>query len=154
VTGSKAGPRPTVRAAGGLVRRAAPTRRRFRRADPEVVLIHRPRYDDWSFPKGKLDDGEDDEAAALREVHEETGLRCRVLAALGDTEYEDRRGRPKVVRYFLMEAEDPFDEDRFVPNPEVDEIRWLSPAAAARLLTYQHDRALLHRLPRRGRRRP
>jgi 8-oxo-dGTP pyrophosphatase MutT (NUDIX family) len=121
-----------------------------------VVLIHRPRYDDWSFPKGKLDDGEGDEDAALREVHEETGLHCRLGPSLGAIDYEDRRGRRKVVQYWLMEAEDPDHPDPVVPNPEVDEIRWLAPETAARLLTYRHDRELLERLPRlrpRGRRR-
>jgi len=139
---------PPVQAAGGVVRRRAG--RLGRRQ--EVVLIHRPRYDDWSFPKGKLDDGEGFEAAALREVEEETGLACRLVADLGETRYPDRRGRDKVVRYWLMEEADPTpDEAGFVANHEVDEIRWLRPAEAATLLTYPHDRTLLDRLPR-GRR--
>jgi 8-oxo-dGTP pyrophosphatase MutT (NUDIX family) len=137
----------TVRAAGGLVTR--PGRRHRGRRQPEVILVHRPRYDDWSFPKGKLDDGEAAEEAALREVHEETGLVCHLVELLGETHYDDRRGRPKVVRYWLME---PDQIDPFVPNDEVDELRWLDPDAAARLLTYPHDRALLDRLPRSRRR--
>ena len=84
-----------VRAAGGVVRRRVG---RLGRRHVEVILIHRPRYDDWSFPKGKLDDGEGFEAAALREVEEETGLACRLVADLGETRYADRRGREKVVR--------------------------------------------------------
>ena len=137
-----------VRAAGGVVTRPGP-RQRWRRQPDEVALIHRPRYDDWSFPKGKLDDGEGAEEAALREVHEETGLMCRLVALLGETRYEDRRGRPKVVCYWLME---PDRVDPFVPNDEVDELRWLDADGAATLLTYPHDRELLDRLPR-GRRR-
>ncbi|HEV2311416.1 MAG TPA: NUDIX hydrolase [Acidimicrobiia bacterium] len=140
-----------VRAAGGVVRRRVG---RLGRRHDEVLVIHRPRYDDWSFPKGKLDDGEGFEEAALREVEEETGLACRLLADLGETHYPDRKGRPKVVRYWLMERADPAAEtDGFVPNQEVDEVRWMKPAEAATLLTYPHDRQLLDRLPR-GRRPP
>ena len=141
---------PVVRAAGGVVRRRFRRTRFGRRAD-EIVVIHRPRYDDWSFPKGKLDDGEGVEEAALREVHEETGMACRILAPLGETHYPDRRGRPKVVRYWLMEPEDGAGGAPFQPNAEVDVLRWLPPEDADRLLTYPHDRELLSRLPR-GRR--
>jgi 8-oxo-dGTP diphosphatase len=130
-----------VRAAGGVVIR-----------DGRVLLVHRPEYDDWTIPKGKLDHGESWEDAALREVEEETGLACRLVADLGETRYPDRRGRDKVVRYWLMEEADSApDEAGFVPNHEVDEVRWLRPAEAATLLTYRHDRTLLDRLPR-GRR--
>jgi 8-oxo-dGTP diphosphatase len=138
-----------VRAAGGVVRRRVG---RLGRRRVEVIVIHRPRYDDWSFPKGKLDDGEGFEAAALREVEEETGLACRLLDDLGETRYPDRRGRPKVVRYWLMEPAAPAVAHGFVPNDEVDEVRWLTPAEAARLLTYPYDRDLLDRVP--GGRRP
>ena len=133
-----------VRAAGGVVRRRVG---RLGRRRVEVIVIHRPRYDDWSFPKGKLDDGEGLEEAALREVEEETGLACRLLDDLGETNYPDRRGRPKVVRYWLMEPAEPATAAGFVPNDEVDEVRWLAPVEAARLLTYPHDRELLDRVP-------
>jgi len=69
-----------------------------------VLLVHRPKYDDWRFPKGKCDDGEPDEACALREVEEETGLRCELLEEIGETSYHDGKGRPKTVRYWRMHA--------------------------------------------------
>jgi len=115
-----------VKAAGGLVVR-----------DGRVAIAHRPRYDDWSFPKGKLDPGETWEQAALREVEEEIGLRCRLREELPATEYRVARGR-KVVRYWLMEPE----SGEFSPNEEVDEVRWLSPDEALELLSYDHDREL------------
>jgi 8-oxo-dGTP pyrophosphatase MutT (NUDIX family) len=147
-----------VRAAGGIVLRPLPGRSRIRqwlRPRYEIVLVHRPRYDDWSLPKGKPDgDDERDEDTALREVEEETGLRCRLGAPVGETRYEDSRGRDKVVRYWLMELPDVGSAAPFVPNREVDELRWLEPGEAARLLTYPHDRELLERLFRRGPPRP
>jgi 8-oxo-dGTP diphosphatase len=118
-----------VRAAGGVVER-----------DGEVLLVHRPQYDDWSFPKGKLEEGETWETAALREVEEETGLRCEVLDELGRTHYLVVKG-PKEVRYFRMSGR---GEAR--PQNEVDEIRWLPVAEARELLTHQRDRALLDSL--------
>lgn len=121
-----------VRAAGGLVVR-----------DGRVLVVHRPRYDDWSLPKGKLDPGEGFEAAALREVEEEAGLRCELSHELPEVRYVDHRGRPKVVRYWLMQAPD--DDAAFTPNDEVDEIAWLDPADAVGRLTYEHDRALVGR---------
>ncbi len=120
-----------VRAAGGLVVR-----------DGEVLLVHRPKYDDWTFPKGKAEDGESDEDCALREVEEETGLRCALVAEAGKTHYVDSRGRPKVVRWWVME---PLAGD-FTPGEEVDEIRWLPPAEAALLLSYGRDLPLLERV--------
>ena len=105
----------------------------------EVALVHRPRYDDWSFPKGKLDAGEGWEEAALREVEEEVGLRCRLGHELPPTSYRDNKGRSKVVRYWMME---PLGGE-FVPSDEVDEIRWLPASEAAKLLSYEHDRELL-----------
>lgn len=142
-----------VRAAGGIVRRPLRGRSRVRqwlRPRYEIVLVHRPRYDDWSLPKGKPDGDERDEDTALREVEEETGLRCRLGAPVGETRYQDSRGRDKVVRYWLMEPPDPDSTSPFVPNREVDEVRWLERDEADRLLTYPHDRELLDRLSRRG----
>jgi 8-oxo-dGTP pyrophosphatase MutT (NUDIX family) len=133
---------PEVTAAGGIVVR----RRRRRRLRPraEVVVVHRPRYDDWSFPKGKRDAADEDDArTARREVEEETGLRCALGPFVGETRYRDNRGRDKVVRYWLMTPADGDDEAEFVPNREVDELRWCTVAEAGRLLTYDHDRALL-----------
>jgi 8-oxo-dGTP diphosphatase len=117
-----------VTAAGGVVVR-----------DGLVALVHRPRYDDWTLPKGKLDNGESFEEAALREVEEETGLRARLLRELPSVSYEVR-GRPKVVRYWLMEVE---SDEGFVANDEVDEVRWVELAAARALLTYERDRDVL-----------
>ena len=120
-----------VRAAGGLVVR-----------DGKVLLVHRPKYDDWSFPKGKCDAGEPDEACALREVAEETGLRCELLEEIGETSYLDGKGRPKVVRYWLMRALD----GEFTPHDEVDEIRWETSERAAAILSWPRDLPLLEQL--------
>jgi 8-oxo-dGTP diphosphatase len=118
-----------VRAAGGLVVR-----------DGEVAVVHRPKYDDWSLPKGKLDPGETWEQAAVREVEEETGVRARIVGELEPSHYRDRKGRPKTVRWYRMEVEDP---GTFEPSAEVDELRWLAPEEAGALMSYDHDRALL-----------
>jgi 8-oxo-dGTP diphosphatase len=135
---------PEVRAAGGVVRRRV---RKGVRRRHELAVVHRPRYDDWSFPKGKRDaSDEDDAATALREVEEETGLRCVLGAPIGETRYRDNRGRDKVVRYWLMRLADGEQVAEFVPNREVDELRWCTPAEAGRLLTYDHDRDLLDQL--------
>jgi 8-oxo-dGTP diphosphatase len=121
-----------VQAAGGLVIR--------RRGDVlEIVVVHRPVHQDWSFPKGKLEEGETFETAALREVHEETGLVCRLLRFLGHTDYIDRKGRPKAVAYWVMAAEGGV----FAENDEVDEVRWAPLAEAQHLLSYERDRELL-----------
>ena len=125
-----------VRAAGGLITRVDET------GDPQVLLVHRSRYDDWSFPKGKLDPGETFEEAALREVKEETGLVCRLLAELAPVRYRDADGLPKLVRYWQMV---PLEGDigDFAFNSEIDDLRWVHPVEAARLLSYAHDRVLL-----------
>jgi 8-oxo-dGTP diphosphatase len=123
-----------VKAAGGVVvRRGA--------GETRVALCHRPRYDDWSFPKGKLDPGETWEQAALREVEEEIGLRCGLGDELPPTSYQVPRGR-KVVRYWLMDPQ----SGAFAPNEEVDEMRWVTPAEAEGLLSYEHDRVLARAL--------
>jgi 8-oxo-dGTP diphosphatase len=129
----------TVRAAGGIVHRPGPD------GEAEVLLVHRPRYDDWSLPKGKADDGERDEDTALREVEEETGLRCTLGAPAGETRYRDSKGRDKVVHYWLMEP--PSGDAVFVPNDEVDAVRWCTVRAAGRRLSYAHDRKLLAQAP-------
>jgi 8-oxo-dGTP diphosphatase len=124
-----------VRAAGGLVYRTVTD------GDVEVLLVHRPRYDDWSLPKGKAEPGESDEDCALREVFEETGFRVHLEEPIGAIRYHDRKGRPKVVHYWRMRPRS--GSDRFLPNDEVDEIRWCSPADAVVLLSYDHDRDLV-----------
>ena len=125
----------SVRAGGGVVWRRRPD------GQVEVLLVHRPKYDDWSLPKGKLERGEDEDEAALREVEEETGLRCVLGPELPTTRYHDRFGRPKSVRYWAMTTEP--DHSEFVPNREVDQIRWLSPEDAAALVSYDRDREVV-----------
>jgi len=124
-----------VKAAGGVVWRRGP-------GGVEVAVAHRPHRSDWSLPKGKLDQGETWEQAALREVREEIGFSCKLGRELPPTSYTDQKGRSKVVRYWLMQPED----GEFAPNDEVDELRWLIPSAAAELLTYPHDGALVREL--------
>jgi 8-oxo-dGTP pyrophosphatase MutT (NUDIX family) len=108
----------------------------------EVLLVHRPRYGDWSFPKGKLEPGETDEQAALREVEEETGLRCELGAELPSTSYRDSKLRQKTVRYWAL---GPVDGSA-APKNEVDEVRWLPLPEAERLLSYDRDVRVLHAL--------
>jgi 8-oxo-dGTP diphosphatase len=120
-----------VLAAGGLVLR-----------DGDIAVVHRPRYDDWSLPKGKLDEGEDFEQAALREVQEETGLSCRLGRELGDATYRDNKDRAKLVRYYEMHPEG----GEFTPNDEVDELRWVPVSEACELLSYDFDRELVAKL--------
>jgi 8-oxo-dGTP diphosphatase len=135
-------PEPQVRAAGGLVWRSSVVADEDGETRPglEVVLVHRPRYDDWSFPKGKLDRGESFEAAAVREVAEETGLVCELGDELLSTRYLDSKGRLKLVRYWIMH---PIRLEPWAPNDEIDGRRWVPVDDAARMLTYTHDRALL-----------
>jgi len=106
----------------------------------EVLLVHRPRYDDWTLPKGKLHRGESHEEGALREVEEETGLRCELGRELPSSHYRDQKGRAKVVRYWTMR---PLD-GAFQPHEEVDDARWLTLADADAELTYDRDREILH----------
>jgi 8-oxo-dGTP pyrophosphatase MutT (NUDIX family) len=127
---------PQVRAAGGVLWRRGPGGGR------EWAVIHRPRYDDWSLPKGKLEAGESLDAAALREVFEETGMRGRLGPHVGVNRYLDNKGRTKTADYFLVEA---LDGD-FASNSEVDELRWLDADAAVSLLSHEHDRRLLARV--------
>jgi 8-oxo-dGTP pyrophosphatase MutT (NUDIX family) len=122
-----------IRAAGGMVVRRAPDGRRL------IAIVHRPGREDWTFPKGKLEPGETFERAALREVREETGLYCRLGRFIGHTEYRDRKDRPKVVAYWVMEAIGGI----FRPTEEVDQIRFVDFAEAARVLSYERDRELL-----------
>jgi 8-oxo-(d)GTP phosphatase len=125
-----------VRAAGGVIVRSQPE------GALELAVVHRPAYDDWTLPKGKLQAGEREEHTALREVEEETGMHCRLERALGTTKYKDHRGRRKVVHYWVMRTL----HGHFRPCKEVDELRWVTPRQAAGLLTYSHDRALLRGL--------
>jgi len=112
--------------------------------DGRVAVVHRPRYDDWTLPKGKNEPGEDDRSAAVREVFEETGHRGSIERDLGTIEYlTEKRGvvSPKMVRYFVMRDEG----GAFEPGAEVDELRWLHRAGARELLTYDRDREVLDR---------
>jgi 8-oxo-dGTP pyrophosphatase MutT (NUDIX family) len=122
-----------VRAAGGVVWRPGD------HAEPEVLVVHRPHYDDWSLPKGKADPGETDQRCALREVEEETGLRCSMGQELASTHYMDRKGRPKTVRYWAMRPL----AGSFHPHEEIDEVRWLSIDDARLLLSYPRDAVVL-----------
>jgi 8-oxo-dGTP diphosphatase len=125
-----------VRAAGGLVWR------RNAAGELEVVIVHRPEYDDWSFPKGKVKKGEDERHAALREVEEETSLRCSLGRELGASLYVDSRGRQKVARFWEMTPV----RGTLAPAHEVDDARWSGVDATFASLTYERDRAMLGRL--------
>ncbi|MFJ3671905.1 NUDIX hydrolase [Streptomyces sp. NPDC090106] len=126
----------TVQAAGCVLWRRSPTDGAL-----EVCLVHRPKYDDWSHPKGKLKRAEDALAGALREVAEETGYGAEPGSELPAVHYY-AHGRPKRVRYWAAEATD----GGFTPNTEVDRILWLSPAAARDRLTQHRDRTLVDSL--------
>lgn len=128
-----------ARSDGGVVRAAGGVVWRRHGRSIEVLLVHRPKYDDWSFAKGKLDGGESHEEAALREVREETGLACELGAELASVSYRDAQDRPKTVRYWEMRT----TSGDFEPNEEVDEVRWLPLPQASALLSYDHDGAVL-----------
>jgi 8-oxo-dGTP pyrophosphatase MutT (NUDIX family) len=117
----------TVRSAGALVVR-----------DGRVLLVHRPKHDDWSFPKGKVEPGESDEECAVREVEEETGLRARLAGPLGETRYALGDGSPKTVAYFRALA-----DGEPVAGDGVDAVRWATVEEALAQLTWQRDRELL-----------
>ena len=127
-----------IRAAGGLITR------KNDQDEIEVLLVHRPHREDWTFPKGKLEPGESAEACALREVEEETGLRCRLGRELPRTSHVDHKGRLKVVRYWTMQRV----SGTAKAQNEIDAVRWVGLPAAADLLTYERDRALLTALDR------
>jgi 8-oxo-dGTP pyrophosphatase MutT (NUDIX family) len=119
-----------IRAAGGVVRR-----------DGLIAVVHRPHREDWSLPKGKLEAGEDDAAAAVREVREETGCDAVIERDLGTVSYNVSDGRPKSVRYDLMTA----GADAGGTEDDVDVVRWLAPDGVEELLTYATDRDVLAR---------
>ncbi len=122
-----------IRAAGGVVTRVGLAGR------VEVAVVYREARGDWTFPKGKLDEGETFEDAAVREVYEETGLRCRITRFAGTTNYTHRKGRPKIVAYYLMEVAD----GEFAPNDEVDELVWVALSEVHERLTWDRDRELV-----------
>lgn len=124
-----------VQAAGGVIVR-----------DGRIAVVHRSYREDWSLPKGKLEPGESFEEAARRELVEETGFVCRLGDELPEVRYEDHKGRPKLVRYWLMTIE----SGAFTVNDEVDELRWLAPDDAIALLTYPADQQLVRETVARG----
>jgi len=121
-------PQPEVEAAGGVVRR-----------NGGVMIVHRPKYGDWTFPKGKLEQGESFEEAAVREVMEETGWRCELGRELEPSRYTDAKGREKLVRWWEMWAR---ERERWEPNDEVDDVLWVPLSEVVPLLTYESDRTL------------
>ena len=126
-----------VRAAGALLWREGPT-------GLEIAIVHRPKYDDWSLPKGKLDAGETDLEAALREVAEETGHRGDPGPGLGEIRYQVEAARgpaDKVVVYWAMRSKG----GTFAPTGEIDALRWVPPGEAAAALTYARDREVVDR---------
>ena len=122
-----------IKAAGGVVCRSTGS------GKTQIVVVHRPAYDDWTLPKGKVDADETAEECALREVREETGYKCELVRPLGCTAYVDRRGRNKVACYWVMQVL----SGRFRPGGEVDRLVWLSVPDAIKRLTYTRDKTLL-----------
>ena len=123
-----------IRAAGALLWRENS------HLEIEIALIHRPRYGDWSLPKGKVDDGETTLQCAYREVFEETGVKAQFTRELGSVEYQES-GDLKRVKYWAAKA--PLFDQHFTVNEEVDEIRWLTPADAAALATHDSDKSII-----------
>lgn len=123
-----------IQAAGGLVFRMTP------KGNLKILLVHRPRYDDWGLPKGKASKRESPEETALREVLEETGYRCRIVAPIGTTRYRIDGG-VKEVHWFAMRPLP--DSPGFKKNKEVDDFKWLSPAKAKARCDYENDRAII-----------
>jgi 8-oxo-dGTP diphosphatase len=121
-------PKKLIMAAGGILQR-----------DGEILLVQRPRYQDWSLPKGKLDRGETAIQAALREVHEETGYRAKAIGFAGAFGYEVK-GAPKVVLYWMMK---PLKQGPILDPAEVCELKWVTPRRAIRLMTYERERELI-----------
>jgi 8-oxo-(d)GTP phosphatase len=126
---------PPILAAGAVVLRKG----------PDVLLVHRPKYDDWSLPKGKVDPGEHVTATAVREVAEETGLRVRLGPPLRSQQYDVRNGstRSKIVRYWVGRPVGDDDVSTYAPNEEIDQVVWVPVDKAKDLLTYARDRATL-----------
>ena len=125
-------PQPEVEAAGGVVRR-----------NGGVMLVHRPKYDDWTFPKGKLEEGESFEDAAMREVEEESGWRCDMGRELEPSRYTDDKGRAKVVHWWEMWAR---ERGSWEANDEVDDVVWVPLSEVDSFLTYETDRKLAAQL--------
>jgi 8-oxo-dGTP diphosphatase len=124
-----------IRAAGALLWREIAA------GEIEIALVHRPRYDDWSLPKGKIDEDETALACAYREVFEETGIKARFTRQLGSVEYEDN-GAQKRVKYWVAQA---LGASVFVANEEVDQLRWLKPTDSIELATHQSDKEMIER---------
>ena len=122
-----------VEAAGGVVCRLT------KKGELEMLVVHRPHRSDWTFPKGKLDPGEDHETAAVREVVEETGFSCSLGKQLPSAKYDLSSGQSKRVKYWIMLVK----KGKFVPNSEVDEVLWMTPQKARKKLSYSTDERVL-----------